>query len=293
MPVNCRRLLQPALFTTAGVIGWLRWLMFGAVMVVSLKSTNAFGSYITMVTDFSVAVESGGLTLVVTAENRGDVPAHDVQFEIIVDQRVLAGPAVKRLEVAGKTSAAFSMNDLFGLPGRYAIVIRTYYRDASGHRFTAVTAGSYDYKSTGMPAVSISGHASRLSVDGKGQLEFVLRNDGLSGQKVDLRLFIPDELSASDERSAIEIGPQQEETLVYDVENYSALVNSHYAVLLVGWYDTDGNRFGVAGSAVVQVVGDVRSAARPPWIWVVLGVGIPVVMGFLRLKGSGQVAAGR
>ena len=292
MPVTCRPMMQPAVFTTTGVIGWLRLLMFGAVMVVSLQSTNAFGSYITMVTDFSVAVESEGLTLVVTAENRGNVPAHDVQFEIIVDQRVLAGPAVKRLEVAGKTSATFSMRDLFAFPGRYAIVIRTHYKDASGHRFTAVTVGSYDYKSTGMPAVSISGHATKLSADGKGQLKFVLRNDGLSEQKVDCRLFIPDELSASDERSAIKIGPQQEETLVYDIENYSALANSRYAVLLVGWYDTDGNRFGVAGSAVVQVIGDVRSAARPPWIWVVLGGGIPLVMGFLRLKGSGQVAAG-
>jgi hypothetical protein len=284
MHVNCRGELQPRVFARVGEIIWLRFLICGAAMVVSLKCTSAFGSYITMVTDFSVAVKSEGLTLVVMAENRGDVPALDVQFEIIVDERVLAGPVERLLGVAGKTSAAFSMTDVFSPPGRYPIVIRTYYKDASGYPFTALTVGFYDYKSTGMPAVSISGHATKLSVDGKGQLKFLVRNDGLAGQKIDLTLFVPNELAASRERSAIEIGPQQEETLVYEVENYSALANSRYTILLVGWYEDAGNRFGVAGSAVVQVVGDVKSVVQPIWIWVVLGGVMPGVIIFLRLK---------
>ncbi len=265
-------------------MGWLRFLVYGTAMVVSLNCTNAFCSYITMATDFSITVNSEGLAIVVMAENRGDVPAHDVQFEIIMDERVLAGPIVKLLEVDGKTSVEYSLADLFGLPGRYPVIIRTYYKDASGHRFTALTVGFYDYKSTNMPAVSISGHATKLPVNGKEQLKFVLRNDGLTGQKIDLALFLPNELSTSHERSTIEIDPQQEETLVYDVENYSALANSSYPVSLVGRYEDAGSRFGVAGSAVVQVVGEVKSAVRPIWIWVVLGGRMPGVIVFLRLQ---------
>ena len=44
------------------------------VMVVSLNCTNAFGSYITMATGYSVIKKAEGPVLVVMAENRGDEP---------------------------------------------------------------------------------------------------------------------------------------------------------------------------------------------------------------------------
>ena len=112
----------------------------------------------------------------------------------------------------------------------------------------------------------------------------MLRNDGQTGQKIDLALFIPNELSVSHEHSVIEIGPQQEQTLEYEVENYSALANSSYQVSLVGQYEENGNRFGIAGSAVVRITDDVKPAVRPVWIWVLLGGFMPGVIIFLRLK---------
>ena len=93
-----------------------------------------------------------------------------MQFEIILDDKVLVGPVVKKLEVDEKTSADFSLADVFGIPGRYPVVIRTNYKDANGYRFTALTVGFYDYQSTVMPAVSISGHAIKIPVDGKGRM---------------------------------------------------------------------------------------------------------------------------
>jgi len=254
------------------------------VMVVSLNGTNAFGAHITMATDFSVTVKPGQLVLVVTAENRGDVSAHEVQFEMIINDRVLVGPIVERLEQGKKTSAEFALTDQTGVPGRYPVVIKTYYKDEAGHRFTALTVGFYDYNSTIKPAVSISGKATRIPVDGKGQVMFVLRNDGQRKQKIDLDFFIPNELAASREHATIEIDPQQETTLAYDVENYSALANSSYPISLVGQYKDAGSHFGVAGSAVVRISGDVKSAIRPVWIWVLLGGLIPGVMVFIWFK---------
>ncbi|MGB5180290.1 MAG: hypothetical protein WBP44_16360 [Gammaproteobacteria bacterium] len=249
-----------------------------------MNCTNAFGAHITLATEFSVSVKPEGLTLLVMAENRGNVPAHDVQLEIILDDRVLVGPVVKKLEVDEKTAAEFPLADMFGIPGRYSVVFRANYKDDAGYPFTALSVGFYDYQSIVVPAVSISGGTTRLPVDGKGRIRFVLRNDGQQKQKIDLALFSPNELSVSQEHSVVEIGPQQVETLVYNVENYSALANSSYQVLLVGRYEENGNRFSMAGSADVRVIGNVNPVARPLWVWILLGGLIPVIIIILRLK---------
>ena len=253
-------------------------------MVILLQCTNAFGAYITMATEFSVTVKPDELTLVATAENRGDVPAHAVQFEIIFNDRVLTGPVVETLGQDKKTSSSCTPVDVALMPGRYPVVIKTYYKDASSHRFTALTVGFYDYRSILKPTVSINGQATRIPVDGKGQIAFVLRNDGQTEQKIDLALFIPNELSASHEHRVVEIGPQQEATVVYDIENYSALTNSSYPVSLVGQYENAGSHFSVAGSAVVRIADDVEPAVRLVWIWLLLGGLIPGVIIFLRLQ---------
>ena len=260
-------------------------MLFGAAVVISMHGTNAFGAHITLATDFSVSVKPDGLVLAVMTENQGDVPAHDVRFEVILDNKVLAGPVVEKLAVNEKTSVNFPLADVFGTPGRYSVVIRTNYKDAAGYNFSALRVGFYNFQSGSVsPLVSISGQATRIAVDGKGRMNFVLRNDGQTGKKIELALFIPNEFSVSQEYSVIEIGPQQEETLMYEVENYSALANSRYQVSLVGRYEERGHRFSVAGSAVTRVTGDVKVAGKPVWVWILLGGLIPVVIIFLRLK---------
>jgi len=282
--VNCRENIPYFALPKAVGSGWLKSLLSGMVIIVSLGCTNAFGAHITLVTEFSVSVKQQGLVLVVMTENRGDVPAHDVQFEVIVEDKLLVGLVVKKLQVDEKASVNFSLADAFGIPGRYPVVIRTNYKDANGYRFTALTVGFYDYQSTVMPVASISGDMISIPVDGKGRMSFVLRNDGRKVLKIDLVLFVPNELSVSHEQSVIEIGPQQEQALEYEVENYSALANSRYQVSLVGRYEENEKRFGIAGSAVVQVTGDVKTAVKPVWIWVLLGGLMPSVIVFMRLK---------
>jgi len=284
MYVKCRGMILPCTVSSVTAVIGLNTLLYVAAMCGLLHSTQAFGSYITMATGFSVVVESESLTLVVTAENRGDVSAHDVQFEITVDDRIYISPLVKTLGVDEKTAVEYSLADAFGIPGRYPIIIRTYYKDANAYPFSALTVGFYDYKSGIMPVVSISGETSEIAVDGKGQLIFVLHNDGSIARKIELALYIPDELSVSQEHSVIEIGPQQESRIVYEIENYSALANSQYQVSLVGQYEDAGNRVAVTGSAVVRVVGDAGSTVRPIWIWVVMGGLIPGVLVLLRLQ---------
>lgn len=284
MMKNYRGHIEPLASGKTGLIKWLKALVYTTAMVVSLSCTNAFGSYITMATGFSVTVSPEGLALLVTTENRGDEPAYNVQFEISMDDLAFAGPVVKILEVNEKTSMEQLLDDVPGIPGRYPVVIRTYYEDANGYRFSSLRVGFYDYIAIVTPTVTISGHATEMPVGGKGQLKFVLRNDGQTGQKIDLALFLPDELSAPHEQSVIDIGPHQEKTVTYTVENYSALANSSYQVSLVGRYEDAGSHYGITGPAIVRIAGTAGFADRPVWIWVVLGGLLPVVLVFLRMQ---------
>lgn len=280
--VYYREMVQFFISAGGGALERLKSLPYAAAVIVSLNSTNAYGAHITLATEFSVSVKAEDFALLVMVENQGDVPAHDVQLDVVLGDKSLVGPVVKKLKVSEQTAVEFSLADVFGIPGRYPVVIRTSYKDANGYRFTALTVGFYDYKSTVMPAVSISGHSISIPVDGKGRMSFVLRNDGEMERAVELELFLPDELSVSDEQSVIKIGPQQQQTLEYEVENYSALADSRYQVSLLGQYEDDGKRFSVAGSAVVHVADNVRSAAKVVWIWVLLGGLLPGVIVFLR-----------
>jgi hypothetical protein len=280
--VNCRGIIQCFVSARTSRMDWLKYALSMMTVVVLLSCSSAFGAHITMTTSFYVFEKPEGLMLRVTAENRGDVPAHDVQLEVILDDKVLIGPVENRLDIGEKTSMKFSLAGAFGIPGRYPVVVRTNYKDAAGYRFTALTVGFHDYQSTVKPAVSISGQAARIPVDGEGRMTFVLRNDGQTAKKIDVALLIPNELSVSDEHSVIEIGPQQEQTLVYKVENYSALANSSYPVSLLGRYQENGKRFSMAGSAVVRIAGNVKSVASPIWVWILLGGLMPVII-ILRL----------
>jgi hypothetical protein len=252
-------------------------------MVTSMMITSAFGASITMVTGFSVEMKSGRPVLKVATENRGNVPAHDVQFEIMFDDTVFSGPVAGTLDVGGKTSTEESLADVLKVPGRYPVVIRTHYRDDSGYRFSALSSGYFDYRSAVIPGIFISGRPAKMPVDGRTRLEFVLRNDSDTRQMIDLTLFLPNELSVSHEYSSVELGPGQEMTVAYELENYSALVGSSYQVVLIGRYDGAGSRLGVTGATVVRVTGNDVTADRPRWAWFVLGGVLPGVLVFVWL----------
>ncbi len=253
-------------------------------IVTSMMITSAFGASITMVTDFSVDMKSGKPVLKISTENRGNVPAQDVQFEIMIDDTVFSGPVAGTLDVGEKTSTEQSLADVLKVPGRYPVVIRTHYRDDSGYRFSALSAGYFDYRSAVIPGIFISGRPADMPIDGKTRLEFVLRNDSDTGQMIDLTLFIPNELSASHEHSSVELGPGQVMTVAYGLDNYSALANSSYQVVLVGRYDSAGSRLGVSGATVVRVMGGDSPEDRPVWVWIVLGCILPGILVFLWLK---------
>ena len=254
-----------------------------AAMLAAFWMSCAHGGHITMATQYSVTPVPDGAMLAVTVRNRGDVPAHAVQFEVSVEGNSLVGPVIDKLAVDESTSVEFTLADHFQRPGRYPLVIRTFYKDTAGHRFTALIVGFYNHQSSVKPDVFIEGQATIVPVDGSGTVAFVLRNEGSSTLAMDLELHLPEELSTARRHAVVEVVPHSEDTVMFDLENYSALANSRYPVALVGRYEHDGHSYGVAGTATIRLGREDPGKIRPIWIWFMLGGLLPVVIVFLRM----------
>ena len=266
----------------------MRSSLYVLAIVTLLAATDVAASYITMATNFSVTEGADGLTLTVKTENQGDEPAYGVQFEIVVADKQFVSSATTSLGIKQVATAEYSLEGVFGIAGRYPIVIKIYYKDANSYQFSSLSAGFYDYQIPVIPTVSISGQGAKISVDGTGRLVFVVRNNGKTEQLIKLNLFLPNELSVSKEDSELTLGPKQAQTLEYIVENFSALENSTYAVVLMGQYEDEQRHYGITGTTIVEVTGDMKLVGWPIWAWTAAGFLVIAVFILLRSRRKQQ-----
>lgn len=260
-----------------------RYQWTAAALVALLFMTSAHGGSITMATRYSLTTTAEESVLAVTVENRGDVPAHAVQIAVDVEGSSFAGATRQKLGVDESVSAEFPLTGFFQAPGRYPFVIRTYYKDAAGQRYTALIVGFYERQPVVKPDITIQGVATAVPTEGKGRLTFFLRNEGTVKRNLDLSLYLPDELSAPREHAVLELAPGATDSIVFALENYSARTGSRYPVTLVSRYKHEGGDYSVAGTAFVRVGTTVSAEVKPRWIWFILCGLLPVVIISLRL----------
>ena len=240
-----------------------------------LLPTRGVASYITMATIFSIEENDQGLTLVVKSTNRGDEPAYDIQYEIRAGSQTFLGSSVSQLGVNNGIRQDFSIDDAFERPGHYPVVIKTHYRDANAYPFSALTAGFYDYGKPALSGVLIRADNLKIPSNGKGVIEFTVRNSDSVAHELDLVLHLPNELAVLEGDQQRSIGPGDTEILRYTVENFSALDNSSYAVVLIAEYEEEGKHYSTAGSILLQVT--VPTAVSREMLWILLAVSALVI----------------
>jgi hypothetical protein len=232
-------------------------------------------SYITMATEFSITATPAGLELVVASENRGDEPSYGVQFEVQAGDKQFTSAEVPRLSVNEKTTERFPVDDAFGLPGHYPIVIKTHYKDGNAYPFSALTVGFYDHQEPVVSKILMRVQNADIPSNGSGTISVLVRNNDAVSRDLEVVLHLPDELAATTERQSLQLVPGGEETLHYVIENFSALENSSYSVALIAQYEDDERHYSASGSAVVRITAPGTLTSR--WIWV-FGMGAVVLV---------------
>ena len=236
----------------------------------------ALASYITMATEFSITATPAGLELVVGSENRGDEPSYGVQLEVQAGDRQFTSAVVPRLSVNEKITERFPVDDVFGLPGHYPIVIKTHYKDANAYPFSALTVGFYDHQAPVVSKILMRAENTDIPSNGSGTVSVVVRNNDSVPRDLEVVLHLPDELATVAEQQSLQLAPGTEETLHYVVENFSALENSSYAVALIAQYEDGERHYSASGSTVARIT--APSVVTSRWIWVFGGVGAVVLV---------------
>jgi hypothetical protein len=233
-------------------------------------------SYISMKTEFEIAATPNGPELVIASENQGDEPSYGVQFEAQVGDKRFTSAEIPRLNVNEEISERFPVADAFGLPGHYPIIIKTYYRDGNAYPFSALTVGFYDHQEPVVSKVQMRAENVDIPANGSGNLNVVVRNSDSVPRDLEVVLHLPDELVAGIERQSLQLAPGSQQTLSFEVENFSALENSSYAYALIAQYEDEARHFSASGAAVVRITAPSTKAS--PWIWVFGGAGAIVLI---------------
>ena len=237
---------------------------------------TALASFISMATEFSIAMTPAGLELVVATENRGDEASYGVQIEALVGERQFTSAVVPRLTVNEKTTARFPLGDAFSLPGQYPIVVKTHYKDGNAYPFSALTVGFYNHLEPLVSKLLLRAENADIPSNGSGTVRVVVRNSDSVPRDLEVALHLPDELVALTEQQSLRLAPGGEETLDFVVENFSALENSSYAIALIAQYEDGERHYSAAGPALARIT--APSAVTTRWIWVIVVAGMLVLV---------------
>lgn len=255
----------------------MKLLAHGLTAFALLFCADVMASYITMATDFSIAKEEDGLMLTVTTQNLGDEPAYAIQFEVQTGQQEFVSTSVSKLGVNQKASSDFPIENAFRLPGHYPVLIKTHYQDANSYPFTALAVGFYDFEYPVVSKVLVRAKNISIPANGKGKLNFTVRNNDSVARELTITLHLPDELAVLQEKDQITVAPKGSETVRYTVENFSALENSAYSVTLVAEYEDDKHHYSAAGSGLIRIVGSSFMGGYSLWT-VLAAVGVLLVL---------------
>ena len=263
----------------------MRSSIYALIAVTLLVSGNVMASYITLVTSFSVAEGTEGLTLDITTRNQGDEPAYGVQFEVQIGKQTFTSAAVPAQGVNETISSNFPIHDVFHLPGHYPVLIKIHYKDANTYPFTSLAVGFLDFQQPVVSKVLIRGEETSIPSNGKGVVKYTVRNNDSVEHDLELTLHLPDELAALKDSDRLTIGPKQSKLLQFTLENFSALENSEYAISLVAEYDDGKSHYSTAGASIVRIAGPETVDEYVLWaVAAAIAVVVLVLLTIIRLR---------
>lgn len=226
-----------------------RILLFGAVLSLS---NFLWATTISMETTIETTVKTGSLNVTVNLANKGDEEAYSVQIKAEGQGFAWESPVQKVHPHNHVHTARFAQSLKATLPGRYPLLLRVRYKDANQYPFTAISATTYTVGKDASEGVL--GVLEEAVVEKSARLTLKLKNLDSAPKKLQIRFFLPDELSAEPSQLEKDLGPSEETSAVFSVKNFSALSDSSYPIYAVIEYDQNNLHQTALALGSVQVV---------------------------------------
>ncbi len=184
--------------------------------------------------------------------NLGDEAAYNVQLSLEANSQKTASSIKKQLGVRESfewnVPLAFKPKN----PGKYPLILTANYEDANSYPFSAISVSTFDYKQATIS--DIAAKISNLELSDKGTLELKIKNTAETAKDVNIKLIVPKELTANKDKLSAKLPAKSEMSADFEIEKFSALTGSSYAVFAVVEYDEDGKHYTSIANGAVTIM---------------------------------------
>ena len=198
------------------------------------------------------AITSTDNKTIIKVTNLGDEAAYNVQLSLDANGKKTASNAKRQLSVRESFEWAVPLSFKSKNPGKYPIVLTTSYEDANSYPFSAISVSTFDYKEAAVSDIAAA--MGNIQLSDKGVLELKIKNTGETAKDVNVMLAVPKELTVDKDKLSVKMPAKEQKIVNFEIEKFSALAGSSYAVFAVVEYEEGGRHYTSMANGAVKVV---------------------------------------
>lgn len=237
-------------------------------------------------TTTSAEITGNLLKIKVTVTNSGSATSHDIQTHIIAFSEKKSSPLRGQLNRDQSETFSFEKTLHKLKKGRYPLITRVTFHDSKKYPFSAVSCTTLTIKECSSSDLLCSG--DDISIEKNGILRFSVQNRGQGTRTIQASLVLPDELSTPLPQRLFLVKPDREKTIIFEINNFSALSGARYPVFCVFEYEAEDIHYAEVCESLVEMVETENWFQRTQmfWLWVAILLGAILVACQFKRKGS-------
>jgi len=201
-------------------------------------------------------------------ENTGNETAYNIQVMFKFAENEWLSKIVTRLDVNNSEV----INNLYKYEpineGNYPFIARIHFQDSSGYSFTSVVTTILTYKEATIP--DIFAEWEDLFLSDKAVLKLKITNIGYDDLNLNINILVPDELSVQPNQSTFALKARSKDELLFDVDNFNAIVGAVYPAWSIIEYENNVNHFTFVSSGNITIIQKANVFKKYWWLSLIL-----------------------
>lgn len=237
---------------------------------------------ITLTSSLSCEVTPPMIKVILKLKNNGDETAYNIQARFKIKDKQWLSKVFPKLEVNKKLKIEHTEKLELERRGTYPLIAKIHFHDAAGYPFTTIVVTPFTYKEAVTP--NIFGKLQDLTLWDKGALKLNITNMGHDDLSLDIRLFVPDELSVKPNQKRFIIKARSKEEVLFKVNNFSALTSAIYPAWAVIEYESKDQHFTHICSGGIKIKQKANIFKKYWWLWLTLTAMIIALFAWFNLR---------
>ncbi len=251
------------------------------IFLLLISFTSA--SFISLTTQITVNSSSPeNINVILNIANNGDEPANAIQPSIEFNGNPFPGETIGSLEPKSSHSWNIPIKTETTTPGRYPLILKTVYYDINNYAFSSISPSYVTIQEETAPAVF--GKLSNIEMIDNGKLNMEIINLDDKQKNVKVKLYLPRELTTDKETLEITMPSKSKKELEFNIERFSALPKSNYAVAAILEYEENNKHYTNILRGSIKLIEESPSIRSPVTIMITAIIIIIFIISILFLE---------